>query len=81
MLPVSADNEAVSKDVVREDHEAKNSDNEELEVAGQKRYHKTSHGDVKDIEIPKFQLGLGLTLKSQGSQRFIKRLLKMIKMI
>ena len=46
MLPVSADDEAVSEDVVTEDHEAKDSDNEELEVAGQKRYHKTSHGDM-----------------------------------
>ena len=56
MLPVSADDEAVSEDVVTEDHEAKDSDNEELEVAGQKRYHKTSHGDMKDIEHPSFEL-------------------------
>ena len=56
MLPVSADDQAVGEDVVREDHEAEDSDNEELEIAGQKGYHKTSHGDMKDIEHPPFEL-------------------------
>ena len=43
MIPVTADDQAVSEDVVREHHEAQDGDNEELEVAGQKGYHKTSH--------------------------------------
>lgn len=56
MLPVSADDQAVSEDVVRDDHEAKDGDNEELEVSSQKGYHKTSHRDMKDIEHPSFEL-------------------------
>ena len=56
MIPVTADDQAVSEDVVRKHHEAQDGDNEELEVAGQKGYHKTSHWDVKDIKHPSFEL-------------------------
>ena len=36
MIPVTADDQAISEDVVREHHEAQDGDDEELEVAGEK---------------------------------------------
>ena len=56
MIPVTADDQAISEDVVREHHEAQDGDDEELKVAGEKWYHKTSHWDVKDIKHPSFEL-------------------------